>query len=151
MKEAGWHATDLKEVMKRLSSCEDGLSEEEAQNRLVEFGPNELRKEKGKSPWSIFFEQFKDFLILLLLAATLVSLLIGELFDAAAIMAIVVMSAFLGFLQEYRAERALEALKEMAAPSSSSTPAIESPPMPGSLKSSISRWTRPLSQGSRCL
>jgi Ca2+-transporting ATPase len=116
MKEAGWHATDLKEVIKRLSSCEDGLNEEEAQKRLVEFGPNELRKEKGKSPWSIFFEQFKDFLILLLLAATLISLLIGEIFDAAAIMAIVVMSAFLGFLQEYRAERALEALKEMAAP-----------------------------------
>jgi len=102
--------------MRKLGSSEDGLSEEEAQERLEEFGPNELRKEKGKSPWSIFFEQFKDFLILLLLAATLVSLLIGEVFDAAAIMTIVVMSAFLGFLQEYRAERALEALKEMAAP-----------------------------------
>jgi Ca2+-transporting ATPase len=116
MKEIGWHAIDFKEVMKRLGSCEDGLSEEEAQKRLEEFGPNELRKEKGKSPWSIFFDQFKDFLILLLLAATLVSLLIGEVFDAVAIMAIVVMSACLGFLQEYRAERALEALKKMAAP-----------------------------------
>ncbi len=116
MKEVGWHAIDLEELMKGLGSCQEGLSEEEAQKRLGKFGPNELRKEKDKSPWSIFFEQFKDFLILLLLAATLVSLLIGEVFDAVAIMAIVIMSAFLGFLQEYRAERALEALKKMAAP-----------------------------------
>ncbi|MFQ6057320.1 MAG: calcium-transporting P-type ATPase, PMR1-type [Anaerolineae bacterium] len=111
-----WHSLDIEEVIGRLDSSEDGLSEEEAQKRLEQFGPNELRKEEGPSPWSIFFEQFKDFLILLLLAATFVSLLIGEVFDAAAIMAIVVMSAFLGFLQEYRAERALEALKKMAAP-----------------------------------
>jgi Ca2+-transporting ATPase len=116
MSDKEWHALNNKEVMHRLGSSEEGLCDEEAQERLEKFGPNELRKEKGKSPWSIFFEQFKDFLILLLLAATLVSLLIGEVFDAAAIMAIVVMSAFLGFLQEYRAERALEALKEMAAP-----------------------------------
>jgi len=114
--DVSWHSIDLKGAMQRLNSSEEGLSEEEAQRRLEELGPNELRKEKGRSPWSIFFDQFKDFLILLLLAATFVSLLIGEAFDAAAIMAIVVMSAFLGFLQEHRAERALEALKKMAAP-----------------------------------
>jgi Ca2+-transporting ATPase len=116
MPDKEWHSLDSEKVIQRLDSSEKGLSEEEAQKRLGKFGPNELRKEKGKSPWSIFFEQFKDFLILLLLAATLVSLLIGEIFDAVAIMAIVVMAAFLGFLQEYRAERALEALKKMAAP-----------------------------------
>ncbi len=116
MPDREWHSLDVEEVLRKLGTSEEGLSEEEAQKRLEEFGPNELRKEKGKSPWSIFLDQFKDFLILLLLAATFVSLLIGEVFDAAAIMAIVVMSAFLGFLQEYRAERALEALKKMAAP-----------------------------------
>jgi len=116
MPDREWHSLDVEEVLRKLRTSEEGLSEEEAQKRLEEFGPNELRKEKGKSPWSIFLDQFKDFLILLLLAATFVSLLIGEVFDAAAIMAIVVMSAFLGFLQEYRAERALEALKKMAAP-----------------------------------
>jgi len=116
MSDREWHSLDVEEVLRKLRTSEEGLSEEEARRRLEEFGPNELRKEKGKSPWSIFLDQFKDFLILLLLAATLVSLLIGEAFDAAAIMAIVVMSAFLGFLQEYRAERALEALKKMAAP-----------------------------------
>jgi len=110
-----WHSIDIDEVLQRLGATEGGLSEEEAQRRFEKFGPNELRKEKGKSPWSIFFDQFKDFLIILLLGATFVSLLIGEVLDAAAIMAIVIISAFLGFLQEYRAEKALEALKKMAA------------------------------------
>jgi len=115
MSDKEWHSLSIEEVLRKLRTSEEGLSEEEAQRRLEEFGPNELRKEKGKSPWSIFFDQFKDFLIILLLGATFVSLLIGEVLDAAAIMAIVIISAFLGFLQEYRAERALEALKKMAA------------------------------------
>lgn len=102
--------------MQRLGASVEGLSDEDAGRRLERFGPNELREEKGRPRWLIFFDQFKDFLILLLLASTLVSVFIGEIFDAVAIMAIVFMSTILGFLQEYRAERALERLKEMAAP-----------------------------------
>lgn len=95
---------------------ERGLAEEEAQERFEQFGPNELRKEGGRSLWSIIIDQFNDFLIILLIVASVISLLLGEVVDAAAIFAIVILSGALGFLQEYRAERALEALKKMAAP-----------------------------------
>jgi len=111
-----WHTQTTDEIFETLGSRPEGLEESEARRRLALYGPNELRQEKKLSPLKIFFEQFTSFLILILLAATAISLGVGEVVDAIAIFAIVLLSAVLGFFQEYRAEQALEALKEMAAP-----------------------------------
>ena len=106
----------IEETLDELNVKETGLSQEEAQKRLQQFGPNELKKEKGKSPITLFLEQFKNILVVILLIATVLSVAVGEPYDAIVILAIVVAVAVLGFTQEYRAEKALEALKKMAAP-----------------------------------
>jgi len=110
-----WHSLSESQTMAELGSDPKGLSEEEAKRRLLRFGYNELEPEKKISPLSIFFHQFKNVLVIILLAATVMSLALGETVDATVILAIVVAIALLGFFQEYRAERALEALKKMAA------------------------------------
>lgn len=92
-----------------------GLSTEEAEKRLLEYGPNKLEEEKRESPLKVFLSQFKDFLIILLLAATTISFLLGEVLDAVIILAIVILSAVLGFVQEYRSQKAVESLKKLAA------------------------------------
>ena len=102
--------------MRVLKTGPGGLSEEEARRRLSEYGPNELRKEKKKSPLVLFFEQFRSYLIVILLVATVLSLILGEILDAITILAIVMACAVLGFVEEYRSERALELLKKLAAP-----------------------------------
>ncbi len=111
-----WHAIEVEETLHALNTKETGLSQEEAQKRLQEFGPNELKKEKGKSPIKLFVEQFADILIIILLIATGLSIYLGELIDAIVIIAIVMACAILGFVEEYRSEKALEALKKMTAP-----------------------------------
>ena len=107
------------EAIISLNTSPSGLSQEEAQRRLAQFGPNELVEERKISPWAIFLEQFKSFLIIILLIATLLSAILGEIGDAILIFVIVLFAAGLGFIQEYRAERAMRALKKMAAPSAS--------------------------------
>ena len=94
----------------------NGLSEREAERRLLEYGHNELSERKKASAISIFFSQFKDFMVMVLLAATLISFSLGETVDAIAIVIIVIMNAVLGFIQEYRTEKSMEALKELSAP-----------------------------------
>ncbi|MGQ9743478.1 MAG: cation-translocating P-type ATPase [Candidatus Bathycorpusculaceae bacterium] len=111
-----WHAMGIEETLKTLNTREVGLSREEAQKRLAEYGPNELKKEKGISPIRLFLEQFADILILILLIATGLSIYLGEITDAIVIIAIVLACAILGFVEEYRSEKALEALKKMTAP-----------------------------------
>jgi P-type Ca2+ transporter type 2C len=93
-----------------------GLSSEEVQSRLAKYGPNELKKEERTSPLTLFLNQFKNVLIIILLVATVLSGLVGETLDAALILVIVLFCAILGFIQEYRAEQALEALKKMLSP-----------------------------------
>lgn len=110
-----WHSLRSNEAMVELESDVRGLDQAEAKLRLRQFGYNELEPEKKPSPVVIFFRQFKNVLVVILLAATLMSLALGETVDAAVILAIVFAISLLGFLQEYRAERALEALKRMAA------------------------------------
>ena len=107
---------EIDEVTRALNVTTDGLSSEDVEKRLQEFGPNELKKEKGKSPVRLFLEQFTDILIIILLVATALSMAIGEFYDAIVIIAIVMACAVLGFTQEYKAEKALEALKKMTAP-----------------------------------
>jgi P-type Ca2+ transporter type 2C len=102
--------------MEELKTNEKGLIALEAQSRLAAYGPNELKKEKGKSPIKLFLGQFADILMVILLIATGLSLAIGEFVDATIILIIVVVSATLGFTQEYRSEKAVEALKRMTAP-----------------------------------
>ncbi|MGM9928906.1 MAG: cation-translocating P-type ATPase [Bacillus sp. (in: firmicutes)] len=98
------------------TDTEQGLLGKEAERRLHEFGYNELQEGEKKSALMSFFDQFKDFMMLILLAATLVSGLLGEYIDAIAIIAIVILNAFMGFIQERKAEKSLDALKEMSAP-----------------------------------
>ena len=96
--------------------AKQGLSEELATERFEEFGPNLLEEVGRVSPWRQFASQFTEFIVLVLIAAAVLSGILQEWMDAIAILVIVVLNAILGFIQEYRAERALEALKKMAAP-----------------------------------
>lgn len=114
---AMWHSIEAAQVLKELDTdIHRGLAEDEAKRRLETYGTNELKKEEGVSPLTLFFNQFKNILILILLIAIVLSALVGEVVDAAIIGVIVVFCAVLGFIQEYRAERALEALKKMLTP-----------------------------------
>lgn len=100
------------------TDLEFGLRASEPKSRLEEFGPNQLSEKKAVNPWSIFFGQFKDFIIWILIGAALVSGFLQEWVDALAIIAIVIINAILGFIQEYRAEKSLAALKKLSSPSS---------------------------------
>lgn len=111
-----WHNFSIDSVLTSLETNLQGLSHREAEARLLKFGPNELVKKKGISPWLIFLEQFKSFLIIILIVAVILSAVLGEIVDAVVILIILLFSAGLGFIQEYRAERVLEALKKMTAP-----------------------------------
>ena len=109
-----WHAMSRDAVLKQLETDPlNGLTPDDAIRRLEHFGPNELKHEAAVSPITIFIHQFKNILIVILIVAVVLSALVGELIDAAVILIIVVFCAVLGFVQEYRAERALEALKKM--------------------------------------
>ncbi|NMB97599.1 MAG: HAD-IC family P-type ATPase, partial [Clostridiaceae bacterium] len=95
----------------------DGLSHREARERLNKFGTNTLVSKSKTSAFKILAEQFSDFMVLVLLGATVISAFMGETMEALTIFAIVIINAFLGFIQEYRTEKTLEALKNLAAPS----------------------------------
>ncbi len=111
-----WHRLDAKKALSTLKSSRNGLSSSEAASRLRIYGPNELKKERGISKLEILLSQFKSILVIILIAATVFSALIGEIIDAAAIIIIVVLNAVFGFFQEYKAEKTIEALKSMTSP-----------------------------------
>ncbi len=113
-----WHNKDLKEIETAIkTNLESGLSEEEAKKRLLESGYNELEEKKGRSPFKIFISQFNDFMIWILIGAAFISgIIIKEITDALVILVILIINSALGFIQEYRAEKALLALKELASP-----------------------------------
>ena len=105
------------EVARRLGTdLQRGLSQEEAARRLEQLGPNELAEKPRPSMWALLLSQFNNFLIIILLVASVISILLGEFIDAGAIIAIVILNAVLGVIQESKAEEALAALKKMAAP-----------------------------------
>jgi Ca2+-transporting ATPase len=93
-----------------------GLSLDEVDKRLKQYGLNILEKKKKISSIKIFIEQFNDFIIWVLLGATIISAIMGEKADSITIVIIVIMNAVLGFIQEYKTEKSLEALKQLAAP-----------------------------------
>ncbi|MCJ7595554.1 MAG: cation-transporting P-type ATPase, partial [Desulfobacterales bacterium] len=103
-----WHAMDVMQILTELK-CDpkSGLSAKEAEDRINKYGYNELTKGEQVSPFTLFLNQFKNVLIIILLVATVLSALVGELLDAALILVIVLFCAVLGFVQEYRAEQAL--------------------------------------------
>jgi P-type Ca2+ transporter type 2C len=111
-----WHLMTADQALSGLGSSPDGLSAAEAARRLAESGPNELPGADAVSPWAILGAQFQNVLILILLAAVAISALLGDVLEAVVIAVIALFAILLGFVQEYRAERAMEALRRMAAP-----------------------------------
>lgn len=111
-----WHTLTTDETFQQLQSGPAGLSHTQAEERMLKYGPNELQASHRISAWEILLEQFKNVLILILLGATAISLFLGHGVESIVIAVIVLFAVVLGFVQEYRAERAIEALRKMAAP-----------------------------------
>ncbi|MCK9403424.1 MAG: cation-translocating P-type ATPase [Chitinophagaceae bacterium] len=109
-----WHKLNIEDVFKQLNSTQQGLSANAAQEKLLQTGPNELVEGKKKSIVAMLLAQFKDVMILILLVAAIISGIVGDLTDTIVILIIVLLNAILGFFQEYRAEKAMQALKQMA-------------------------------------
>ncbi|MGA2914493.1 MAG: calcium-transporting P-type ATPase, PMR1-type [Sedimentisphaerales bacterium] len=114
-----WWCKDTGEISSTLhTDIDNGLGREQTKQRLEQYGLNQLKEQKGTSAFTIFIEQFQDFIIWVLVGAALVSGFLKEWIDAFAIIAIVILNAILGFLQEYRAEKSLAALKKLSSPTS---------------------------------
>jgi Ca2+-transporting ATPase len=112
-----WYLLDTKTALEQLGTrIESGLEAGEAAQRLTKDGPNELIDRGGKSPWKILWEQLTGIMTIILIVSAVISLLLDDHEDAIAILAIVVLNTVLGFTQEYRAEKAMAALKKMAVP-----------------------------------
>jgi P-type Ca2+ transporter type 2C len=112
-----WHAMESSDVLHELGTdTNKGLNEQQIEKRLNEYSYNELKKEERVSTFVLFVNQFKNALIIILLIATVLSFMVGEAVDSIFILVIVIFCAVLGFIQEYRAERALDALKKMLSP-----------------------------------
>ena len=102
-----WHTLSTDDVLSRLQATPEGLTKDEAVRRLAEHGLNELTAAHRISPWKLLFEQFKNVLIIILLVAIVLSALLDHGVEAIAIGVIVLFSVILGFVQEYRAEKAI--------------------------------------------
>ncbi len=109
-----WHVHQLEEVYDALGTDREGLDSKTAQRRLDEYGPNEIEAEEGISPLRIFLDQYRSVLIWLLVVAAAVMALVGHMIDAAVIAGVVVFITVFGFVQDYRAEQSIQALKEMS-------------------------------------
>ncbi len=109
-----WHNLEINEVLESTGTTFNGLSSAQASLKLAEFGANELQEKKKKSPFVLFLSQFKDFMILVLIAASIIAGISGDITDAIIILIIVILNAIVGFVQEYRAEKAMDALKKIA-------------------------------------
>ena len=111
-----WHTAPVADALARLGSSTGGLASADASERLAEHGPNELEDKGSKQPLLILWEQLTAVMVVILIGAALLSLALGKFLEAGAIGAIVVLFALLGFFQEYRAEKAIAALRKMAVP-----------------------------------
>lgn len=111
-----WHLLHQQELLEILGTKTGGLQQVDAEEKLETHGYNELVREKKQPAWLRFLKQFQDFMIVVLLLAAVISGVMGDLTDTAIILLIVVINAVIGFVQEYRAEKAVEALRNMAAP-----------------------------------
>lgn len=109
-----WHLLSIQDALSKLNTTQHGLSFEEVSSRQQQFGLNALQEKKSKPAWLIFVFQFKDFMIAVLIAAAIVSGVIGDLADTIIILLIVSLNAIIGFLQEFNAEKAMESLRKLA-------------------------------------
>ena len=115
-KNQAWHALPSEEVLEYLDVTEDGLTSEELEKRLSQYGENQLQEAPRPTFWQMLWEQLNNFVVIMLIIASIISAVLGDYVEAAAIMAIVVLNAILGIVQESRAEEALAALQKLAAP-----------------------------------
>ena len=111
-----WHTQSVESVMQKLETSKEGLSDQEAEERLSYFGANELRKKQKKSIGKMLLEQITDVMVLILVGAAILSMFLGEWAEAIVILTIIVIDAVIGVVQECKATNALEALKQMSAP-----------------------------------
>jgi|LSQX01.2.fsa_nt_gb Ca2+-transporting ATPase len=111
-----FHVLSVEETMKHLASSFEGLTDQECRKRIDLYGENELKEGKKKTLLSMFLDQFKNIMIIILLVATLISGFMGEITDAVIILLVVILNAVLGVTQESKAEKALQALKKMSSP-----------------------------------
>jgi Ca2+-transporting ATPase len=112
-----WHALSMQETLESLQThLEQGLTDQEVEERLKKYGPNQLEEKEGTTFLQMVLSQLNNFVVILLIVAAIVSALLGEWIDASAIIAIVVLNTVMGVVQENRAEQALAALKKLAAP-----------------------------------
>ncbi|NWG08185.1 MAG: cation-translocating P-type ATPase [Chloroflexi bacterium] len=111
-----WHTLRPEQVLRHFEVQDNGLTTEEAQKRLAQYGPNQLKEAPRPTFLQMLWDQLNNFVVILLIVASVISALLGDYVEAAAIMAIVVLNAVLGIVQERRAEEALAALKKLAAP-----------------------------------
>jgi magnesium-transporting ATPase (P-type) len=110
-----WYAVEVDEVFQAFASASDGLSEAEARQRLDEHGPNRLHNQEKESALSRFPRQLQNILIYILVAAAVISGVLGELMDMGVILAVVLIIAIIGFIQEGKAEQALESIRQLLA------------------------------------
>jgi Ca2+-transporting ATPase len=111
-----WHNLDINRIFALTGSSTAGLSSQLVEQRIAEYGLNELSEKKKKPVWVLFLRQFNDFMILLLVAAAIISGVIGDVGDTVVILVIVLLNAIIGFVQEYRAGKAMDELKKLSTP-----------------------------------
>lgn len=111
-----WYQVDSEAIFERFEASHEGLSEDEVQKRLAEYGPNKLVEEEGISKVKIFLHQFTSPLVSILLVASVITFLLGEYIDTGVIIAVVLLNAVIGFIQEYKAEESVRSLRKMAVP-----------------------------------
>jgi P-type Ca2+ transporter type 2C len=116
MQDKKWYSISKEDVLNQLESSNKGISASQAQQLLKKKGYNELKEKKKRSLLHIFASQFENMLVILLMVAIIISIFVGAMIDAAVIAVIVIVNGLLGFVQEYRAEKAIEALKKLSAP-----------------------------------
>lgn len=110
---SNWHSQDIEALFQRLSSTPNGLSQNIVKSRLQEYGPNRIRSEKKKGPLARFLIQFHNVLIYVLLCSGLATALLGHWIDSGVIFGVVIINAIIGFIQEGKAEKALDAIRKM--------------------------------------
>lgn len=111
-----WHSQTIQEVLENLDSSEDGLSDLEAKNRLIKNGANELRKKPNRTLLQMIYSQLIDPMVLILIFATILSFVLGEIVEGSVILFIIILNTLISIIQEKKAESSLEALKNMSAP-----------------------------------
>ena len=123
-----WHTLESDRTLSELkSSRQQGLSGAEAAQRLEQYGPNALSEGKKKTVLQVFLEQFKDLMVMILIVAALISLATGEAESTIVIFAVLILNAVLGTVQHFKAEKSLESLKAMSAPSAKVIPPCPRP------------------------